>query len=243
MNRTLIINADDLGYDLAVSRGILKCMREGVVTSATFMVNMPCSLQVAQEGLGMPLGLHFNLTRVKPVWEAFPSLYLADGLMNEAVAAQLPAEVVANEALAQLNRFEALLNQQATHIDVHKHLHRFPNVLEGVIQAAKQKHLPVRSITPEMRAFLEANSVKTNTHFFGDAGPDAAYWTVDRVKKHLFELPPSGVIEWMCHPGYAPISVKSGYHHQREVELATWLSPEVKQLLTSIKLGDFRVLS
>lgn len=36
-NRILIINADDLGYDPAVTRGILEAMRAGLVSSATLM--------------------------------------------------------------------------------------------------------------------------------------------------------------------------------------------------------------
>ena len=39
--RRLIVNADDLGYDPAVSEGIVLAMRSGVVTSSTLMVNLP----------------------------------------------------------------------------------------------------------------------------------------------------------------------------------------------------------
>ncbi|HXX29255.1 MAG TPA: ChbG/HpnK family deacetylase, partial [Myxococcaceae bacterium] len=46
--RHLIINADDLGYDPAVDRGLLRAMREGVVSSATLMVNTAFSREAAR---------------------------------------------------------------------------------------------------------------------------------------------------------------------------------------------------
>ena len=41
MTRRLILNADDFGYDPAVSRGIAESMRKGVVSSTTMIVNSP----------------------------------------------------------------------------------------------------------------------------------------------------------------------------------------------------------
>ena len=36
----------------------------------------------------------------------------------------------------------------------------------------------------------------------------------------------------MCHPGYPPEAVKSGYSAQREVELATFLHPRAREALS-----------
>lgn len=243
MKRLLIINADDLGYDAAVDQGILECMKEGVVTSATFMVNMPQSQKVALQARGLALGLHFNLTRVAPVWKAFPKHLLVDGHLDERQAATLPPEVITQEAFAQLDLCADLLGAFPTHIDVHKHLHRHENVLGGLAEAAQQRRLPVRSISNAMRQFLVSRNVRTNDHFFGEAEPHEAYWTPTRVKQHLDSLPPHGVTEWMCHPGLAPISVKSAYNVQREIEKTTWLSPEVKTWLSTVPLGNFTALS
>jgi predicted glycoside hydrolase/deacetylase ChbG (UPF0249 family) len=118
----------------------------------------------------------------------------------------------------------------ATHVDVHKHLHRHPNVLAGLARAARAVGLPVRSIDEPMRRELMAQGVATNAHFAGDAGAEA-YWTLERFEAAVGALPASGVIELMCHPGYAPEAVKSGYAVQREVELATFLHPRAKEAL------------
>jgi chitin disaccharide deacetylase len=243
MTRVLIINADDLGYDPAVTRGILEAMRNGVVTSATFMVNTPFSEEAARASSGLALGLHLNLARGAPVSAAFPSELLHNGAFDEARAAELPAAAVQQEALAQLDRFEVLHGRPATHVDVHKHLHTHHNVLTGLIAAAKARDLPVRSTHPGMRARLQAEGVKTNDHFIGDAGAEA-YWTWQRVQAHLVAIE-DGVTELMCHPGYTPTHVKSGYSGQRELERATLTDPRVRKMieLSGVALADWTVVT
>lgn len=148
------------------------------------------------------------------------------------------------EARAQLARFQALLGRPATHVDVHKHLHLHPNVLAGLIRAARAAGVPVRSINEPMRRELQAHGVPTNAHFIGDAGAEA-YWTLERFESAVATLPASGVIELMCHPGYRPEAVRSGYSAQREVELDTFLHPGAREALTraGITPADFRVLT
>lgn len=243
--RALIINADDLGYDPAVTRGILRAMREGVVSSATFMVNTPHSETAAREARGLSIGLHLNLARGTPVWSGFPRALLGDdGGFVESRAATLPPDAVEAEVFAQLARLAGLLGKPATHVDVHKHLHRNPNVLEGLARAARAAGLPVRSTDADMRRALESHGVATNAHFIGDAGTEA-YWTLERLEAHLASLPSDGVIELMCHPGYRPESLKSGYAAQREVELDTFVHPRARELLAraGVVPADFRVLT
>jgi len=236
----LIINADDLGYDPAVTRGILKAMREGVVTSATFMVNMPFSEAAARAaGRHLPLGLHLNLARSAPVSQAFAPEHLHEGTFSEPKAGWLPGEVVRVETLAQLDLLEQLSGRPATHVDVHKHLHRHAGVLEGVLAAAKERGLPVRAIDEKMRATLRAAGVKTTDHFMGDAGTEA-YWTLERLRFHVEKLS-EGSTELMCHPGFMPELLKSGYAAQREVELSTFLHSGARRLLErrGVRLGSF----
>ena len=238
-----IVNADDLGYDPAVTRGILESMREGLVTSATFLVNTPHSAAAAEAARGLALGLHLNLARGRPVGPRFPAALLKGGALDEARAAALPADVVETEAHAQVERFEALCGRPPTHVDVHKHLHRHPAVLEGLAAAALAYGLPVRSVSPEMRARLRALGVPTNAHFFGDAGAEA-YWTLAQLEEVLAALPAEGTSELMCHPGYAPETLRSGYAAQREVELRTFTAPEAHALFErhGVQRVDFRAL-
>lgn len=238
MTATLLINADDLGYDPAVTRGILESMQQGVVSSTTMMVNGPHSEDAGKKvhGAGLGIGLHLNLARWAPLSKLVPrSLLGPDGGFVESKVVELSADVVESETLAQLQRLHELTGRPASHVDVHKHLHRHAAVLEGLARAAKTQKLPVRSIDPAMRRALVDRGVRTNDAFLGDAGADA-YWTPERLRMHLWALPPDGSVELMCHPGYAPITLKSGYGAQREVELATFLSPQARAWLETRQL-------
>jgi len=232
--KQVIINADDFGYDPAVTEGIRRAAREGIVRSTTFMVNTPHSEDAARDTAGLWVGLHLNLARHAPCAAAFPAGLLERGELSEARAASLPADVVEAETHAQCERLERLLGKAPTHVDVHKHLHRHAGVLEGLARAARARNLPVRSIDPVMRTALRAAGVRTNPHFVGDAGTEA-YWTVAELERQLRALP-DGVTELMCHPGLSPTHVRSGYAAQREVELATFTSRQAAGLVEALGL-------
>jgi predicted glycoside hydrolase/deacetylase ChbG (UPF0249 family) len=228
--RRVILNADDLGYEPNVTRGLLKSMKDGIVSSATMIVNGPYSNEAVITAHSLAVGLHLNLARWRPLSEMPAELLSPTGELVESRAHELPAGVVALEVHAQLDALFALLGTPATHIDVHKHLHRLPNVLEGLLSAAKVHALPVRTIDEAMREKARAAGVATNTHFFGDAGA-TGYWTLEQLESTLKALPAAGVVELMCHPGYAPREIASGYSAQREVELETFTSPRARALL------------
>lgn len=240
--RRLIVNADDLGYDPAVTEGILEAMTGGLVTSTTLMVNTPFSAEAARRARGLAVGLHLNLARWRPLSGAIPEALLQGGELVEANAPALPAEAVRAEVLAQLAELERLVEAPPTHVDVHKHLHRHPNVMEGLSAAAAERGLPVRSIDAQMRARLAARGVRTTPHFIGDAGNEA-FWSLERFRQELEALP-EGLTELMCHPGFAPTQVLSRYARQREVELQTFLHPGARAIVErlGVQLVDFRAL-
>ena len=223
MTLKLILNADDFGYDPAVTRGIAECMQQGVVSSTTLIVNSPWSEDAATQAADLPVGLHLNLVRFQSV--SAPSQELTERKVLE-------LQFVVKETRAQLERFKALLGREPTHIDVHKHAHREASVLGAICIVARERKLAVRSIDEAMREELKASGVRTNDAFLGDAG-DAAYWTMERWLEKLELIPSDGVVELMCHPGHRPSHVSSGYGPQREVELATFLSPAAREALVS----------
>jgi predicted glycoside hydrolase/deacetylase ChbG (UPF0249 family) len=237
--RRLIVNADDLGYDPAVNEGIVLAMRSGVVTSATLMVNLPHSAHGATLARGLPVGLHLNLSRGAPLSARFPGAMLQGGNFDEARVGSLKAKVVAAEAEAQLDRAETLLGAPATHVDVHRHLHRFPAVLEALGQVASRRGLPVRALDETMRVELRRAGVRTTDHFVGEAGGEA-YWTEMRFAGTVAALP-EGTTELMCHPGYPPRETRTSYALQRAVELATLTSATARRALdeAGIALGSF----
>jgi chitin disaccharide deacetylase len=231
--RWLIVNADDLGYDPAVSEGIVLAMRGGVVTSSTLMVNLPHSEHGATLARGLPIGLHLNLSRGTPVSAGFPAALLRDGALDETLVGSLSAEVVAEEVAAQLARAEELL----------RHLHRGAGVLDGLCQVAAVRGLPVRALDAGMRAELRRRGVRTTDHFVGEAGHEA-YWTEQRFAGTVAALD-EGTTELMCHPGYPPRETRTSYALQRAVELATLTSAAARRALdeAGVTLGSFADLA
>ena len=198
-------------------------MRQGVVSSTTMIVNSPWSEEAAAQAEGLAIGLHLNLVRFESVSQ--PSVELTERGHHD-------LQFVVKEIRAQLERLRLLIGRGATHIDVHKHAHRDPTVLGALGIVAREYSLAVRSIDPAMREALKESGVRTNDAFFGDAG-ETAWWTPEHWEKTLEQLPREGVVELMCHPGYRPSQVVSGYGPQRETELATFLAPATRQALVA----------
>lgn len=209
--RRLIVNADDLGYDPEIDRGILEAHRHGLVSSATAMVSTPFSaaaLRAAPASLG--LGLH---------------AVLPPGLAGAALRAEL---------LRQLARFEALRGGPPTHLDSHKHAHARPEVLPVFAEVAAAQGLPVRAIDAPMRAALRAAGVATTEAFLGDAGLRPG-WTEATLLEALAALP-EGTTELMAHPGYRPAQVVTSFGVEREEELAALQSAEAARLVARLGL-------
>ncbi len=215
--KLLVVNADDLGYDPEIDRGILEAHARGIVTSATAMVETPfaaAALRAAPPSLGT--GLH---------------AVLDPGLGRAGAEAALRR---------QLARFEELRGAPPTHIDSHKHAHARPEILSGVIAVAAERDLPVRAIDAAMRSALRAGGILTGDAFLGDAARRPA-WTGEEL---LGALPGvgEGVTELMAHPGHAPSHVKTSFGIEREVELLALCDPAVRAVLarSGVRLCNYR---
>lgn len=206
--KRLIVNADDLGYDPEIDRGILEAHARGIVTSATAMVDTPfaaAALRAAPLTLGV--GLH-------------------------AVLDPAASRAAAEESLrAQLGRFEALRGAPPTHLDSHKHAHAVPALLEATAAVAARAKLPVRSIDAAMRAALRDAGVATADRFLGDAARRPA-WSEEALLEALAGVG-EGLTELMAHPGYPPSQAWTSFGAERQVELAALCSARVRALVTS----------
>lgn len=156
MPSQVIINADDFGINAKENQVILAALRQGVVSSATLMVNMPgladaCAM-IRSEGLHGRIGLHLNLTHGRPLSEGMalePLFCNARGEFEPQLShlhVRLPA--AARQALdAEL---EAQWRQclvhgvRPTHLDSHKHIHNIWPVGMQVARFAAAKRVPLR---------------------------------------------------------------------------------------------------
>jgi predicted glycoside hydrolase/deacetylase ChbG (UPF0249 family) len=204
--KRLVVNADDLGYDPEIDRGIFEAHARGAVTSATAMVDTPfapAALRAAPASLA--LGLHAVID---------PSL---------------PRAQAEAELLRQIARFAALRGAPPTHLDSHKHHHARPELLAAFAAVAGAQGLPVRALDTSMRDLLRAQGVRTTEHFLGDADLRPC-WTPERLAPAVETLE-DGITELMCHPGYAPSHARTSFGAEREVELRALCDARVREAL------------
>ena len=206
MRTLLLVNADDLGYDPEIDRGILEAHARGIVVSATAMVDTPFAERaLAEAPASLDLGLH---ALVPP---------LAGGAQVEDLLA------------AQLARFRELRGRAPTHHDSHKHAHAAPAALPAFAAAARREGIPLRALDAAMRDALIRDGVLAADAFLGDASLRPC-WTEERLLAALAALP-AGRVELMCHPGYAPSHARTSFGAEREVELRALCAPAARVVL------------
>jgi len=140
----LVVNADDFGMSPAISRGILRAHREGIVTSTSLLGNcddLPRTLALLGEAPGMGVGVHLALVGGRPVADPgeVPSLIAPGGGFHargqDFVAAWVRGRIVRAEVEreldAQVTRVRAA-GIAVDHLDTHHHLGFLPVVGRAV---------------------------------------------------------------------------------------------------------------
>ncbi len=217
----LIVNGDDFGASLGISRGILDAHKRGILTSTSLMVNAPASEAAAALARAMPalsVGLHADLTA---------EMSEPDEMLGQRLAAALDN---------QLRRFEKLMHRSPTHLDSHRNLHRDPRVLPHFLEQARRHGLPLR----------EHSAVRYCSSFYGRWG-GAAHWeqiSVENLAHLLRTQLAEGCTELSCHPGYVEPDLGTSYATEREVEVRTLCDPVIRQVLArqAIQLVNYHDL-
>lgn len=222
--KKLIVNADDLGLSKGVNKGIIKGFRQGIVTSATALVNMPSWSHAAQMVSRFPalgVGLHFNISLGHPVTapELVPSLVDGCGQFagddNSLRAAD--SSDIARELFCQYNRL-IYSGIKPTHIDSYNNVHSLDNVLPVVLSFAAGHGLPVR-LVPRARGSYVSSGTPTTRELIMD------FWDRGANRQNFERLLSeccSETVELKCHPGMMDDDLEhfSAYTWQRERELA-----------------------
>jgi predicted glycoside hydrolase/deacetylase ChbG (UPF0249 family) len=226
----LIVNADDFGLSQGVNRGIAKAHEEGIVTSASLMVEQRAAEEAAAYARRQPeldVGLHVELQERRPRRRPWSR-------------AKHPApahhEDVKGAVESQLRRFRELMGEDPSHLDSHRHGHR---------------HEPARSVLRDLtgRLGVPLRESDERIRFCGDfyGQRDGRPWPEGIQPAALVELIESlapGVTELCTHPGY-PDDVDEHYKRERAVEVDTLCELSVRQAIDrlQIKLITFRELN
>lgn len=256
MTRYLIVNGDDFGLSPGVSRGILRAHREGILTSTTFMVNLPWAAEMAlllKEAPNLGVGVHLNLTTGAPVLppEQVPSLVGAEGQFVRSpwrVLTRIRPEEARREWAAQVEKGIALLGRMPTHLDTHRFLQAYPPLCEAMLAVAREYGIKaVRILNPQFvpvgifqrwspAGFLVNRALRKSAKMTRESGlacPDetvAGDFDLAGLLQRLDRLG-EGTTEMVSHPGEVDESLLrlTSLREQRLVELAALTAPEARR--------------
>jgi chitin disaccharide deacetylase len=148
--RRLIVNADDFGRSASINQAVIRAHREGILTTASLMVNEPAfeeATALAREHPRLGVGLHLTLlcghSALPP--ERLPGLVNARGeFTNNPASAGFRyffqrslREPLRQEVHAQFQKFRAT-GLPLDHVNGHLHLHLHPTVFRILMADAGQ---------------------------------------------------------------------------------------------------------
>jgi hopanoid biosynthesis associated protein HpnK len=189
-SKRLIVTADDFGLTVRVNEAIATAHREGIVTTASLMVNAPAfepAVEIARNNPNLDIGLHLNLTEGRPVSDpaTIPSIADASG----GFLYRHPLRLARALATGKVRRFDLEREIRAqiekavaselwiTHIDGHKHVHVMPAVLGIISKVAPEYGIHgirlTRERVPRLGALLARHKPSRShilkQYFFGKA--------------------------------------------------------------------------
>jgi len=147
--RRLVVNADDFGRSQSINQAVIRAHREGILTTASLMVNEPgCeeAVALARENPRLGVGLHLALLcgRAALGPQEIPGLVNSVGefsnspvsvgfryFFTHSLLPQLRAEI-----LAQFKRFRET-GLELDHVNGHLHLHLHPTVFAILMENAE----------------------------------------------------------------------------------------------------------
>lgn len=150
-----IFNADDFGISKGVNAAIVKAHREGILNSASLMINQKYAAEAVKLAKKMPeleMGLHVNLTNEYPAASAQEIPLLVDGqgkLKNGFVNLLLlsffkPRQLrqqVEIEMRAQIAKY-LTTGLPLQHLDSHRHVHMIPQIFKIMRKLQKEFEVP-----------------------------------------------------------------------------------------------------
>lgn len=232
----LIVNADDFGLTVNVSRGIMEGMRRGIITDTSAIVNaddFSASAELARENGITEMGIHCLLTMGRPVLpkSQVSSLVDKDGRFYTHEVFR-HKEIDICEAEAELEaQIQKLLRSglKLNHIDSHHGIMGKSKEMTELFCSLSVKYgVPIRN---EWSREENSDEMQTKLNRLGIRAADLVYFnhgtpyhTVPDVLRFLEDaLASRETVEIGCHPGHSDDVLRriSVLNDDREKELET----------------------
>ncbi|MFD4704680.1 chitin disaccharide deacetylase [Gottfriedia sp. NPDC058432] len=224
----LIVNADDFGYSRGINYGIIDAHKNGVVNSATMMMNMPGvshAVELAKENPSLQVGIHLVLTCGKPLLNNVPTLVNEKGNFKSRHEffedKNILLDELEREWTAQIEKFlESGL--KPTHFDSHHHVHTVPEFLPVVQKLAQKYNLCARRISENALQGIAPFTDVFLHDFYGEGVTD------DYFDKILTRVQDGQSVEVMCHPGYLDHEILNNSSYAKDRVKETLILSAVK---------------
>jgi predicted glycoside hydrolase/deacetylase ChbG (UPF0249 family) len=148
----IVLNADDFGHSADTVRTTIECFEQGLLTSATIMPKMPATdeaLAYARSRPDLSFGVHLTLVGdglEAPISrpDVVPDLVTQEGrfpatrqVRMRAMLRRLPGDQLERELALQI---EAVLGAgvAVSHVDSHRHIHKFSGVTYALERVLSQ---------------------------------------------------------------------------------------------------------
>jgi hopanoid biosynthesis associated protein HpnK len=159
--RRLIVNADDFGRSASINEAVIRAHKEGILTTASLMVNEPSAdeaIQLARQNPRLGIGLHLSLVCGRPALgpEIISDLIAANGeFTDNAVSAGMKyffsgkcREQLRVEIAAQFERFHAT-GLQLDHVNGHLNMHLHPVIFGILMENAERWGIRAMRLTSD----------------------------------------------------------------------------------------------
>lgn len=160
--RRLIVNADDFGRSPSINEAVIRAHREGILTTASLMVNEPAAeeaIDLARQNPKLGVGLHLSLVCGKSALppSSIPNLVNSQSeFSNDPVgtgmryffSARCQAQL-RDEVTAQFERFRAS-KLPLDHVNGHLHLHMHPAVFKILSDNAERWGIRAMRLTSDL---------------------------------------------------------------------------------------------
>lgn len=191
----LIVNADDFGLSHSVNEAVIRAHRDGILTSASLMVNEPGldeAVKFAKENPKLGVGLHLTLlhghSALPP--EKIPGLVnsrkefsnspVGVGMkyfFKRSLRGQLRAEIH-----AQFEKFRST-GLPLDHINGHLHLHLHPTIFKILMEDSEK--LGIRHLRLTRDCLARARKISSGHLFYRISHATIYEWLSSRARKAL----------------------------------------------------------
>jgi hopanoid biosynthesis associated protein HpnK len=257
--RRLIVSGDDLGLHPGINAGVIRCHREGIVTSASLCANggaFEDAVAALRSAPDLDVGVHLTLVGEAPLLPSRSLPTLAPegrlprhfgALFRRLMLGRVRIEEVEEEMAAQVARARDA-GLSVSHLDSHQHVHLHPALLPAVIRLAGKFGIAAvraasRTVSGRgLRPALIGLVSRLGSRRLRDAGlrtPDALVGIAEtgrldegRLRAVVAALP-EGTSELVCHPGAGDGAIGSAYSwgFRWDEEAAALTAPAARETL------------